>query len=155
MSAAQGADRAHLLNLLSATLPPSIVNPGATVTAMRAAQWSWDTAKPTDPDEDDGELETAITDRPVPKPLLDAAAVIAEAEALGHAWVERMGCEDRYRLAYETGVLRAKLKAAAYLIEDLRRELQTACDETCNGYHKAGHFERVQRLYGITEAVEA
>ena len=148
-------DRAHLLTLLSTTLPPSVVDSGATVHAMRAGQWSHDAAEPDDRDDDD-EAETAIADRPTPKPLLDAAAVIAECREQAIAYRERIGGNDTTaRWAYQVGLLNGHLTKAEVLINALLAELQTAVDETCNSYHRAGHFERVQRLYGITEAVQA
>lgn len=120
--------------------------------AMSAAQARYDDMAP---DDDDLAEHDEAPVRPAPKPLIDAAALIAECEQTAQAYREKVGADAVAALLFEAGLLRALVRTAAAQVEELRRELQMACDETCNAYHAAGHMQRVQRLYGITEAASA
>lgn len=52
------------------------------------------------------------------------------------------------------GYLKGLLQQVCEQRDEAIRELQLACDETCNSYHDAGHMARVVRNFGICEQTE-
>ena len=143
--------RSHLLTTLP--IPPRITNPTANVIALRAGQWAHDNAEP-----DDGDDSLPVDTRdhpPTPRPLLDAAAVIAEAERNGKAIAERIS-DPSAASAIEAGILRGELRGAELLIAQLQAELQMCAEHAWHGddYLRSEAYGRCVRLYGVREVAE-
>lgn len=70
-----------------------------------------------------------------------------------HDALERVDAIQPATDAARITALESELARVCRLFEqvesDLLVELQTALNETCNGYHDEGHASRVERVYGL------
>jgi hypothetical protein len=155
---------ADKLARVAASVPPSRLDRGAEVlhfanaAAMRAGQWAHGNALPDDDEPDDAAPVDSREDPPQPRPLLDAAAVIAECERVCRASAERTCSREdvgRATLAQQVGYLGAELRQAADLVYVLQAALQMAVEHCRHGddYLQTDAYQRAVRTLGIV-AVE-
>ncbi len=109
-------------------------------------------------------LDSLLYRKPVPKlAAVQAAAIKAPAVADSfdpirrsvslHDALQRVDALKPATDAARITALESELARVCRLFEqvesDLLVELQTALNETCNGYHAEGHASRVERVYGL------